>query len=94
MELENQIKQFQERLQHLLKQYAVLQKENKNLKQDLEELKQAFFEQAQASEKLQQKLDASLLLSNELESATRKELSKKIQNYIDEIDKYIQSLKK
>ncbi len=94
MDLENQIKIFQEKLQLLLKQHATLIREQKRTRQELEKVKQALLVEEKQNEQLQQKLDAARLQGVAMEESARKELSRKIQEYVSDIDKCIQSLKK
>lgn len=94
MDLDDQIKIFQEKLQAMLKKFVVIQKENSNLKQDLEKCKKNLAEKEIQVEVLQQKVDILHMTSISMDETSRKELNKRIQTYIDDIEKCIQSLKK
>ncbi len=94
MDLDDQIKIFQEKLQAMLKKFVVIQKENSNLKQDLEKCKKNLAEKEIQVEALQQKVDILHMTSISMDETSRKELNKRIQTYIDDIEKCIQSLKK
>lgn len=94
MDLDDQIKIFQEKLQVMLKKFVVIQKENSNLKQDLEKSKKSLAEKEVQVEALQQKVDILHLTATSIDDTARKELKNRIQTYIDDIEKCIQSLKK
>ncbi|MEO7210867.1 MAG: hypothetical protein ABIY35_07970 [Chitinophagaceae bacterium] len=94
MDLDDQIKIFQEKLQAMLKKFGVVQKENINLKQDLEKCKKNLAEKEIQVEALQQKMDILHMTSTSMDDTSRKELNKRIQTYIDDIEKCIQTLKK
>lgn len=94
MDLDDQIKIFQEKLQLMLKKFVVIQKENSSLKQDLEKCKKNLAEKEIQVEALQQKVEILHITSNSMDETSRKELNKRIQTYIDDIEKCIQSLKK
>ncbi len=94
MDLNEQIKIFQEKLQALLKKFAVFQKENSSLKQELEKCKKSLVEKELLVEVLQQKVDILHLNAVSMDETARKELKNRIQTYIDDIEKCIQTLKK
>lgn len=94
MDLDDQIKIFQEKLQVMLKKFVVIQKENSNLKQEMEKCKMSLAEKEIQVEALQQKVDILHLTATSMDETSRKELIKRIQTYIDDIEKCIQSLKK
>ncbi len=94
MDLNDQIKVFQDKLQVLLKNFAAKQKENSSLKQDLEKCKKNLAEKDIQVETLQQKVDILRLNTASMDETARKELNKRIQTYIDDIEKCIQTLKK
>ncbi|MEO8116211.1 MAG: hypothetical protein ABI653_01105, partial [Bacteroidota bacterium] len=81
-------------LQVLLKKFAVIQKENSRLKQDLEKYKKSLAEKEIQVESLQQKVDILHLSAASMDETSRKELNKRIQTYIEDIEKCIQTLKK
>ena len=88
-ELVNHIGLIQTKLQHLLKQYEHIQKENNLQLQLIDSLKKELLEQKDKMEGVNQQnliLKASLSTMNE---ADKKELEQKIQHYIKNIDKCI-----
>lgn len=94
MDLNDQIKVFQEKLQVLLKKFASIHKENSSLKKELEKCRKNLSEKEIQVEALQQKVDILHLNSVSMDDAARKALNKRIQDYIEDIEKCIQTLKK
>lgn len=88
VDLDVQIKSIQDKLQHLLRQQSVLQKENQKLKKELERVQAESIEKEQSLHAMQQQLDALKLgaggMLNENEKAA---LGKRIDGYLKEIDK-------
>lgn len=88
VDLDIQIKSIQDKLQHLLRQQSVLQKENQKLKKDIERIQAENSEKEQLLHTAQQQLDALKLgaggMLNENEKAV---LGKRIDGYLKEIDK-------
>lgn len=89
VDLSVQIRSIQDKLQQLLKQQALVQKENQQLKKELERW------QAQNEEKesrilaLQNQLDAVKLGALSLNETEKTALGKRIDGYLKEIDKCI-----
>mgnify|MGYP002651546843 CR=1 FL=1 len=88
-ELELKIKTIQEKLQLLLKQHAALQKENARLKEALDTAGQQAGEQQKKIDLLKQQVDVLKISSGGMNEAEKKELEKKINLYLKEIDKAI-----
>lgn len=94
MNANEKLEQIYKKLQHLLQQYHQLQKENKQLKEKLshsEEQKNKLVTQLTAT---QQKLDAIQITNGQLEKAEKKDIEKRINQYIKDIDKCIDVLTK
>lgn len=88
VDLDVQIKSIQEKLQQLLRQQAVLQKENQKLKKDLERALTENAEKQESLHAIQQQVDALKLGSGGALSETEKNaLGKRIDGYLKEIDK-------
>lgn len=89
VDLSVQIRSIQDKLQQLLKQQALVQKENQQLRKELERW------QAQNEEKesrilaLQNQLDAVKLGALSLNETEKTALGKRIDGYLKEIDKCI-----
>ncbi len=87
VDIDLQIKSIQDKLQQLLKQQALLQKENARLKKDLEKANSLAEEKQQSLQSLQQQVDVAKLSSGNLNDAEKNALSKRIDTYLKEIDK-------
>ena len=86
---EQHLKRIQDKLQQLLKQYSFLQKENNQLKDELDKSKQQTILQQQNINTLKQQVDVLKLNAGEMGEADKKEFEKRINAYIKEIDKCI-----
>ncbi|TMI70816.1 MAG: hypothetical protein E6H09_15405 [Bacteroidetes bacterium] len=88
-ETEVQLKRIQAKLQQLLKQHAVLQKENNWLKDELDAAKKEVFQQQENMNTLKQQVDVLKYSNGEMGEADRKEFEKRINFYVKEIDRCI-----
>jgi chromosome segregation ATPase len=88
-ETEVQLKRIQAKLQQLLKQHAVLQKENNWLKDELDAAKKEVFHQQENMNTLKQQVDVLKYSNGEMGEADRKEFEKRINFYVKEIDRCI-----
>jgi len=84
--LDQQIKSIQDKLQQLLKQQVLLQKENLQLRKELEKATALNEEKQHLVVTLQQQVDAVKLGSGSLNEAEKAALSKRIDGYLKEID--------
>jgi chromosome segregation ATPase len=87
VDLDLQIKSIQEKLQQLLKQQAVLQRENQRLKKELDKATGLLEEKQSLMQSLQQQMDVVKLGSGNLNEAEKNALGKRIDIYLKEIDK-------
>ena len=87
VDLDSQIKRIQEKLQVLLKQQLVLQKENQRLKKELEKAITGNSEKQELLQVLQQQVDTLKLGSGKLDESEKQSLSRRIDVYLKEIDK-------
>ncbi|MES2004587.1 MAG: hypothetical protein V4450_08700 [Bacteroidota bacterium] len=87
VDLDLQIKSIQDKLQQLLKQQALLQKENQQLKKELEKTTALHEEKQAVAQSLQQQVDAAKLGSGAISESEKNALSKRIDLYLKEIDK-------
>ncbi|AXY77453.1 hypothetical protein D3H65_27255 [Paraflavitalea soli] len=85
-------KRVNEKLQQVLQQYQVLQKDNDRLSKELKELKAKDALQAKKIEELEIKMAALKTATGQLDEADRKELDKRLHLYIREIDRCIAML--
>ncbi|MCZ2459559.1 MAG: hypothetical protein LC128_08010 [Chitinophagales bacterium] len=86
---EEQLKRIHEKLQRLLKVHQSLQKENTRLNQEIEKSKKNSLHQQKTVEDLRQQVDILKLNSRKLGADDKKELEKRINSYIKEIDRCI-----
>ncbi len=91
---EQHLKQIQDKLQQLLKQYAAVQKENGKLKEELESIKQKTSAQQKSVDDLKQQVGILKLNAGEMSEADKKEFEKRITVYVKEIDRCIAMLSK
>jgi chromosome segregation ATPase len=90
--LEEQIKRISEKLQQLLKQHQLLQKENDKLHKELGDIKKLYGEKARQIDELDQKVAVLKTATNNMSDADKKELEKRLNGYIKEIDRCIEML--
>jgi len=88
-ELEIHLKRIHEKLQQVLKQYAILEKENEKLREDLEKTNNQFLKSEQTIEELKQKIEILKISSGSWNEDDKKEFEKRINFYLKEIDKCI-----
>ncbi|NII23723.1 hypothetical protein HB364_01430 [Pseudoflavitalea sp. X16] len=85
-------KRINDKLQQVLQQYQVLQKDNDRLQKELKELKAKDALQARKVEELEIKIAALKTATGQLDEADKKELDKRLHLYIREIDRCIAML--
>ena len=88
-DLEIQLKRIQDKLQHVLKDYSALQKENLRLKDELDKNRTQAFANQQTIEDLKQQVDVLKITSGDWDHNDKKEFEKRINTYIKEIDRCI-----
>ena len=88
-DLEIQLKRIQDKLQQLLKQYAVLQKENNRMKEGLQRDTKNTLVNQQHIDDLKQQVEVLKITSGNWDETDRKEFEKRINSYIKEIDRCI-----
>ncbi|MBO9660937.1 MAG: hypothetical protein J7527_19095 [Chitinophagaceae bacterium] len=89
---EEQIKRIHEKLQQLLKQHASLQKENQQLRSELENAQKQVSHYQDTAESLKQQVSILQLGNGEMSESDKKEFEKKLNTYIKEIDRCIAML--
>jgi uncharacterized protein YaaN involved in tellurite resistance len=92
MSLSQQINSIDGKLALLLKEYNNIQKENKRLAKENEQLKQQKEHNLQQTQQLQQKVETLKLTSTGLNEELKKDLEKRINGYLKEIDKCLKLL--
>ncbi len=87
-----QIQRIEEKVQQLLKDYAVLQKENLRHEKENSRLSKELQTKSDQIVNLQQKIDSLRLANPIMEESSKKELEKRIEIYIKEIDRCLELL--
>jgi len=90
--LEQHIQRINEKLQQLLKQYRASQKETEKLKKELADIKSLQNEKIRQMEELEQKVAILKTATNNLNEDDKKDLEKRLNQYIREIDRCIAML--
>ena len=88
-ELEEQFKRINAKLQQLLKQHLLLQKENEKLKDTLKIVQLSKDQDTEHINKLQQQVSILKTSIGQMTEADKKAFEKQINQYIKEIDKCI-----
>jgi len=86
-QIDIQLKSIQQKLNHLVKQYLSVQKENLQLKKDLEKYRLQDEKKSAGLESLQQKLDVLSIGTDSWNAEDKADLQKRIDIYLKEIDK-------
>ena len=87
--MEEQFKRINDKLQRLVKQYQLLQKDNERLNQSLKNHMDTNAQQQQQIEALTQQVLILKSAAGQMEEADKKAFEKRINQYIKSIDKYI-----
>lgn len=90
--LHQQLKQVNDKLQQLLKQQQSLQKENSTLRATIKELKNNIHLRDQQLEGFEQQKMVKQINNGNLDDSEKKELEKRLNQYIREIDRCIAML--
>ena len=90
--VDTQLKNIHDKLQLLLKQYRLVQKENSQLKKELEKQKLTDIKKSEQVQSLQQKLDAVQVSMSSWGEADKKLMEKRIDTYLKEIEKCLSLL--
>lgn len=88
-ELEVQIKRINDKLQQLLKQQALLQKENNDLKKDLDSFRKESSSHKSKMDELKQQVSILKMNTAEMNDNDKKEFERRLNHYIKEIDRCI-----
>jgi chromosome segregation ATPase len=90
--LEQHIQRINEKMQQLLKQYRASQKETEKLKKELADIRSLQNEKNRQMEELEQRVAILKTATNNLNETDKKELEKRLNQYIREIDRCIAML--
>ena len=88
-EMEDHIIRVNNKLQQLLKQYLLLQKENEKLKGTLKDLQQNREQEAEEVSRLQQQVSILKTSIGQMTETDKKAFEKQINQYIKEVNKCI-----
>jgi hypothetical protein len=88
-DLEQNIKRINDKLQQLLKNYQLLQKENKRQSDQIAALQEAKEKDSQQISLMQEKITILKAAAGKMNEADKKVFEKNISQYIREIDKCI-----
>ena len=86
---EEQLKRIQDKLQHLLKQYTAVRRENEKLKEELGIAQEKLSLQQLYLDELRQQVSILKLNAGGMNDRDKKEIEKKINSYLKEIDRCI-----
>ena len=86
-ELDTQLKNLHQKLQLLLRQNQLLQKQNTALQTEKETLRLSVKEKTELLQSLQRQIDILKLSSNALNDIEKKQLEKRINVYLADIEK-------
>lgn len=86
---EEQLKRIQDKLQQLLKQHAAVRKENEKLKEELGIAQEKLSLQQLYLDELRQQVSILKLNAGGMNDRDKKEMEKKINSYLKEIDRCI-----
>ena len=89
---EQHLKRIQDKLQHLLKQHSVLQKENQLLRDEVMQLRKQSEGYRDTNETLKQKVEVLKYSNGAMEDGEKKQFEKRINGYLKEIDRCIAML--
>ena len=90
--LEQHIQRIGEKLQLLLKQYRALQKDNEKLKTELQDIRGLQTEKNRQMEDLEQKVAILKTATNNMSEDDKKDLEKRLNHFIKEIDRCVSLL--
>ncbi|CAN5333526.1 hypothetical protein BH09BAC2_BH09BAC2_07880 [soil metagenome] len=92
MDIENHIQNINAKLQQLLKNHTTLQKENKHLDEQVNELKEKDKQQQLIIESMHQQILILKAATLQMDENDKKEFERKLNQYIKDIDKTINLL--
>jgi phage tail tube protein FII len=88
-DFDDHIKRITGKLQHLLKKYSLLQKENDKLKTELQSLQSSQKEKDEQLQLLTLRIDVLKAAKGEMKEDEKRNFEKRINQYLKEVDKCI-----
>jgi helix-turn-helix protein len=92
IQLEDQLKRINDKVQLLLRQNQQLQKDNEKLNKELADLKEKQVYQSRKLDEYEQQIGILKMAALQLDDTDKKELEKRLNGYIREIDRCIAML--
>ena len=89
---EQHLRRIQDKLQQLLKQHAILLKENQSLKEELNLIRKQAEEFNSSAENLKQQVEILKYNNGEMDEEEKKQFEKRLTGYLKEIDRCITML--
>jgi predicted nuclease with TOPRIM domain len=86
-EIDDQLQRVDKKVQQLLQKYAGAQKELQRLRKENNQLQQELQQKTKHVNDLHQKLDSAKMNALTMDSESKKDLEKRINSYLKEIDK-------
>ena len=86
-DMQEQIQRIEIKVQQLLKEYHAAQKEIQRLQKENESLATQLKSQTEQARLLHQRVDAQAFSATNMEDKTRRDLEKRINTYLKDIDK-------
>lgn len=86
-DMQEQIQRIENKVQHLLKEYNAAQKEIHRLQKENLQLTLQLQSQTEEANQLHQRVDAKNFSSSNLEDKAKRDLEKRINGYLKDIDK-------
>jgi chromosome segregation ATPase len=86
-DMQDQIQRIENKVQQLLKEYNISQKEIHRLQKENENLATQLQTQTEQANQLHQRVDAQTFSSSNMEDKAKKDLEKRINAYLKDIDK-------
>lgn len=90
--MQEQILRIENKVQQLLKEYGAAQKEIQRLQRENEVLNMQLKSQTEQANKLHQRIDAQAFLPSQMEEKAKRDLEKRINTYLKDIDKCLAML--
>ena len=90
--LDDTVRRIQDKLQQVIKQAVTWRKENEKLRHELQEIKAATKQKDELIRILELRIGVLKATKSEMPDADKKELEKKINQYIREVDKCLAML--
>jgi chromosome segregation ATPase len=87
--IESQIQRIQDKLQQLLRQRDLLLKENRKLREELRKTQEGQAEDTRRLEQLRQQVEVIRVTKTAMSEGEKRELEKRLGQYIREIDRCI-----